>query len=167
MLAAAAAETRLEERDFTTLSLEDLGTIRIPTVVGASKHEQKTTEAPASVSIVTRDDIQKFGYRTLTDILRSLRGVYATSDQIYHYIGMRGINRPGDYGGRTLLTVNGHRLNDPLYDSTYNGHELPLDVDLIERVEVIRGPGSALYQHRDAGRPGAGRDGSRGERREL
>ena len=142
---ACAAEPKPAEPDFTEMSLEDLGSIKVPTVVGASKHEQKTTEAPSAVSIVTQDDIQKFGYRTVTDVLRSVRGLYASSDQIYNYIGLRGVNRPGDYGGRTLVTVNGHRMNDPLYDQAFNGQELPLDVDLIERVEVIRGPGSSLY----------------------
>jgi iron complex outermembrane receptor protein len=41
--------------------------------------------------------------------------------------------------------VDGHRINDPVYDAALLGHDFPLDVDLIERVEVIRGPGSALY----------------------
>jgi outer membrane receptor for ferrienterochelin and colicins len=131
--------------DFTTKSLDELMQVKIPTVVAASKHEQKVTEAPSSVSLVTREDIEQFGYRTLADILRSVRGVYVTSDEIYNYIGIRGVNRPGDYGGRVLVMVNGHRMNEPVYDQAFNGHDLPLDVDLIERVEVIRGTGSSLY----------------------
>ena len=55
------------------------------------------------------------------------------------------MNRPGDYGGRILITVDGHRLNDPIYDTAASGTDFLLDVDLIERVEVIRGPGSSLY----------------------
>jgi len=127
------------------LSLEDLASLEVGTVYGASKHEQSVSEAPASVTIVTADDIKKFGYRTLTDVLGSVRGFYTTSDRAYSYIGIRGVNRPGDFGGRILITINGHRLNDPLYDQAFNGTEFPLDVDLIERVEVIRGPGSSLY----------------------
>jgi iron complex outermembrane receptor protein len=127
------------------LSLEELSTIQVATVYGASKHEQKVTEAPSAVSIVTADDVKKFGYRTLADILRGVRGFYVTYDRTYTYIGVRGVNRPGDYGGRVLITVNGHRVNEPIYDQAFNGTEFPLDVDLIERVEVIRGPGSSLY----------------------
>jgi outer membrane receptor for ferrienterochelin and colicins len=138
--AAPAAST-----DFTELNLEDLMQVKVPTVYGASKHEQKITEAPAAVTIVTKEEIKKLGYRTLADILRGVRGWYVTDDRIYNYAGVRGINQPGDFGGRVLLMIDGHRLNDPVYDSTSLGEDFPLDVELIERVEVIRGPGSTLY----------------------
>lgn len=131
--------------DFTTQSLEELMQVKIPTVVAASKHEQKITEAPSSVSVVTQEDIRLFGYRTLSDILRSVRGLHVSYDEVYNFIGIRGVNRPGDYGGRVLVMIDGHRMNEPIYDQAFNGHDLPLDVDLIERVEVIRGPGSSLY----------------------
>lgn len=133
-----------DKADRDLLAFQELPVV-IEMVYGASKHEQKTTEAPSAVSIVTKDDIKQFGYRTLTEILNGVRGVYVTSDRGYDHIGIRGINRPGDYGGRTLVNINGHRINDPIYDSAMCGYEFPLDVDLIERVEVIRGPGSALY----------------------
>lgn len=131
--------------DYTSRSLEELLQVKIPTVVAASKHEQKVTEAPSLVSVVTREDIEAFGYRTLSDILSSVRGLYVSSDEIYNYIGIRGVRRPGDYGGRVLVMVDGHRLNEPIYDSAFSGNDLPLDVDLIERVEVVRGSGSSLY----------------------
>ncbi|HET9233960.1 MAG TPA: TonB-dependent receptor plug domain-containing protein, partial [Candidatus Eisenbacteria bacterium] len=143
-LPLAAAEPP-QEPDFTEMSLEELGAIKVPNVYGASKHEQKVTDAPSAVSIVTADDIRRHGYRTLGAILRSVRGFYVDSDRAYDFIGVRGVNRPGDYGGRILITVDGHRLNDPLYDTATAGMDFILDVDLIERVEVIRGPGSSLY----------------------
>lgn len=128
-----------------SLSIDEIMEINIPTVYGASKHDQKITDAPSSVTIVTRDEIQAYGHRTLADILRSVRDFYVSDDRNYGYIGVRGINRPGDFGGRILLLVDGLRLNDPIYDSTAVLTDFPIDVDLIERVEVIRGPGSALY----------------------
>ncbi len=131
--------------DFTQLNLEQLMAVKVPMVYGASKHEQKATEAPSSVSIVTQGEIQRFGHRTLADILRSVRDFYVTSDRNYGYIGVRGFNRPGDFGGRVLILVDGQRLNEPLYDSAFNLTDFILDVDLIDRVEVIRGPGSSLY----------------------
>lgn len=127
------------------LSLEELTTLKVTLVYGASKHEQTEAEAPSSVSIVTADEIKKSGYRTLADILNSVRGVYITYDRSYSYLGLRGFSRPGDYGGRILILVDGHRVNDVLYDSAFNGTDFILDVDLIERVEIIRGPGSSLY----------------------
>src|SRR2546425_10257078 len=55
----------------------------LPSVFGASKYEQKPSEAPASVSIVTNEEIQKFGYRTLSEVLRSVRGFFTTYDRNY------------------------------------------------------------------------------------
>ncbi len=132
-------------RDLTELGIQELMEIKISTVYGASKYEQKLTEAPASVSIVTAADIQQNGYRTLADILRSVRGFYTTYDRNYHYLGIRGVSRPGDYNSRFLLLIDGHRINDSIFDSASIGTEFPLDVDLIDRVEVIRGPSSSIY----------------------
>lgn len=128
-----------------SLSIDEIMQIKIPTVYGASKHEQKITDAPSSVTIVTREEIQAYGHRTLADILRSVRDFYVTDDRNYGYIGVRGVNRPGDFGGRILVLVDGLRMNDPIYDSATVLTDFPVDVDMIERVEVIRGPGSALY----------------------
>ncbi len=136
---------RPDQSALASMSLEELSSIKVETVYGASKHEQDTSDAPASVSIVTADEIKKSGYRTLTEILNSVRGFYTTSDRSYSYIGVRGFNRPGDYGGDILIMIDGHRINDAIYDQAFNGTEFLLDVDLIERVEVIRGPGSSLY----------------------
>lgn len=129
-------------RDLTQLNLEQLMNIR---VTGASKYSQKLSEAPADVSIVTADQIKKLGFRTLAEILRSVRGLYFTYDRNYSYQGIRGFGRFGDYNSRILLLVDGHRINDNIYDSALIGNEFPLDIDLIKRVEIIRGPGSSLY----------------------
>jgi outer membrane receptor for ferrienterochelin and colicins len=77
--------------------------------------------------------------------LRSVRGFYVTSDRNYSYVGVRGFARPGDYNTRILLLIDGHRLNDDIYDQALIGTELPVDIDLIERVEIVRGPASSLY----------------------
>ncbi len=127
------------------MNLEDLGAIQVTSVYAASKREQSLADAPASVTIVTAQDIQQYGYRTLGDILNSVGGFYVTGDRTYNFLGVRGVNRPDDYGGRNLLLIDGHRLNEALYDSTSWGRDFPLDVDLIDRVEVVRGPGSILY----------------------
>jgi iron complex outermembrane receptor protein len=130
--------------DLADLSLEQLVNLEVASVYGASRHDQKVTEAPASVSIVTADEIRKFGHRTLADVMRSVRGIHVSNDRNYSYLGIRGFMRPGDYNTRVLVLIDGHRMNDNVYDSSYFGHDA-IDVDLIERVEVIRGPSSALY----------------------
>ncbi|MCX7006292.1 MAG: TonB-dependent receptor, partial [Kiritimatiellaeota bacterium] len=103
------------------------------------------SEAPAYVTVVTSDEIKQFGYRTLADILNGVNGLYVTYDRTYSYLGVRGFNRPGDFNSRMLVMVDGHRLNDNVYEGAYIGREFILDVDLIERVEVVRGPSSSLY----------------------
>src|SRR5262245_10831042 len=60
--------------DLTELPLEALMNLDVPKVYAASKIEQKTTEAPSAVTIVTSDEIKKYGYRTLADVLRSVPG---------------------------------------------------------------------------------------------
>ena len=128
--------------DLTELSLESLLNV---SVFSASKYKQKATEAPSSVSVVTAEEIRKYGYRTLADILNSLRSFYITDDRNYNSIGVRGFAPPGDSNTRLLLLVDGHRINDGIFDAATIGTEFLLDVDLIERVEVIRGPSSSLY----------------------
>ena len=114
-------------------------------VYGASKYEQKLSEAPSSVTIVDADEIKKYGHRNLAEVLRSVRGLYVSYDRNYSYLGVRGFNRPGDYTSRVLVLVDGHRINDNVLDSVLVGNEFPLDVDIIDRVEVIRGPSSSIY----------------------
>ena len=116
----------------------------IPTIGSASGFPQPVSQAPASVSIVTREDIQRYGYRTLSDLLRSVPGLHMTYDRLYSFVGVRGVN-PGDFNSRMLLLVDGHRLNQNLSDAALVETGFILDLDLVDRVEIIRGPGSVLY----------------------
>jgi outer membrane cobalamin receptor len=141
--ACLAADSKNE--DLLNLSLDELGSVKIDTVFAASKFTQKVTDAPSSVTIVTRDDIDRFGYRTLADIIRSVRSFDVTYDRNYSYTGVRGFNGLGDYGARVLLLIDGHRTNELIFNTSAVGTDALLDVDLIERVEFIRGPGSAIY----------------------
>ena len=74
--------------------------------------------------------------------MRGVRGVYVTDDRNYERLGVRGFSPPGDYNGRVLLLVDGHRTNEIVYDSALIGLECPIDIDLVQRVEFVRGPGS-------------------------
>ena len=143
--AQALAQDKRAARDLLDKSLEDLLSIEVDSVYSASGFTQKVTEAPASVTIITSEEIQKYGYQTLADILRNVPGFYVTYDRNYSYLGLRGYGPPGDYNSRIAVLIDGHRLNDNLYDGALIGPEFPIDVDLIERVEVIRGPNSSLY----------------------
>ncbi len=125
--------------------MEELLDVRIDSVYGASKHEQKVNRAPSSVTVLGRNDIQRFGARSYAELLRSVRGVYVSDDRNYAFLGLRGFLRPGDYNTRTLLMLDGHRMNDNIYDSFYLDQGALLDLDLVKRLEVVRGPSSSVY----------------------
>ncbi|QWV93446.1 TonB-dependent receptor [Geomonas oryzisoli] len=131
--------------DLGAMDLEQLTNLKVETVYGVSKFEQVVTEAPASVTVVTSDEIKRYGWRTLADVLKATRGFFTTYDRNYSYIGTRGFNRPGDYNTRVLLLVDGHQINDAIYESAAIGTEFILDMALIDRIEIIRGPSSSLY----------------------
>jgi len=142
--ASAQESTTADLAQLKSLDLEQLLEVKVDTVYAASKYEQKTTQAPASVSIVTQGDIKRYGYRTLAEVLQSLPGLYVSYDRNYAFLGTRGVSL-GDFNSRMLLLIDGHRINNNLTDGAAIGTDFLLDVDLIDRVEVIRGPGSVLY----------------------
>jgi outer membrane receptor for ferrienterochelin and colicins len=140
-----ALPSAVASQSLSDLSLEDLMQIDAGQVFGASERLQPSIEAPASVSFITAQEIQRYGYRTLADILRSVRGIYVTNDRNFSFVGMRGFGKPGDYNSRILLLVNGHRVNDNVFGQAEIGAEFGLDPATFERVEIIRGPASSLY----------------------
>ncbi len=134
-----------EPPGLTAMPIEELMGVEVSTVLGASRYEQRISDAPASISIITSQDIKRYGYRTMADVLKSVPGLYVTSDRNYGYLGAGGFLRQGDYNTRMLLLVDGHRMNNNIYDTAAVGNDLILDLDLVDRIEVIRGPGSSLY----------------------
>ena len=117
----------------------------LPSVFSASRHEQPVTKAPASVDIITSEQIKRYGWRTIAAILGSLPGFLSTYDRAYNHVGVRGFAPPGDYNTRILVLIDGHRVNESLQDYAGLGRDFLVDIENIERVEVVRGPASSLY----------------------
>ena len=116
-------------------------------VVTASGYEQKLVDAPASISVITVEELAKRPYMTLLDAVRDLEGVDIgeTRDKTGQgTISMRGMG--SDY---TLILVDGKRQNNhgDIYPNNFGGNQFghipPLDA--VDRIEVIRGPASTLY----------------------
>jgi iron complex outermembrane receptor protein len=143
VLAQTSAPPPRPPPDLAALDLEQLMQLEI--VVAGSKRAQNTRAVPSFVSVVTAADIAQHGYRTLADVLKTLSSFYVTNDRNYSYVGVRGFERSGDYNSRVLLLLNGVRTNDNVSSQAYIGEDFIVDVDLIDRIEVIRGPSAAIY----------------------
>ena len=142
-LLMALAAPAMAQTEPSTTSAKDLETV----VVTASGFEQKITDAPASISVVTREELAKRPYITLIDAVRDLEGVDVgeTTDKT----GQRTISMRGMGAEYTLILIDGKRQNNhgDIYPNSFGGNQFnhipPLDT--IERIEVIRGPASTLY----------------------
>jgi iron complex outermembrane receptor protein len=145
VIMAAWSQPAWAQSSLPDLTLEELMRLDSGQVFGASDRLQPVTEAPASVSFITAEEIARYGYRTLADILRGVRGMYVTNDRSFSFLGTRGFAKPGDYNSRILLLINGHRVNDNIFGQAEIGAEFGLDPAMFERVEIIRGPASSLY----------------------
>nr|WP_256202312.1 TonB-dependent receptor plug domain-containing protein [Stenotrophomonas pictorum] len=117
-------------------------------VVTATGFEQKIPEAPASISLISREELAQRPYTSLIDALRDVEGIdvgMETTDKNGRAtISMRGM--PSEY---TLVLIDGRRQSNvgSLYPNNFGGGQfsyLP-PLDAIERIEVVRGPMSTLY----------------------
>lgn len=128
--------------DLADLSFEQL---MEKEVVGASKIAQQISNSPSAVAIVTAADIRAYGYRTLADVINSMRGLYTTYDRRYQYMGGRGFGAPEDYAGRVMLLIDGYATQDSLFNQAYIDESGLIDLELVERVEYVPGTGSVTY----------------------
>lgn len=138
-----ATKVSAEVRQVMEMSLEEL--TRVEVVYAVSRADQHTREVPSMVTVIKERDIRRQGFRTFADILALARGIFVTDDRNYNYVAMRGFGRPGDYNSHILLTIDGHRMNDALYGSYGVKNDFPLDLEFIDRIEIIRGPASSMY----------------------
>jgi outer membrane receptor protein involved in Fe transport len=136
-----AAQKKKEFKDFRELNIEDLLNQEITI---ATKSKQKISEAPSIVTIITAEEIKNMGARSLRDILEIVPGFEFSRQRIGAVlVGIRGTKDPRGTA-KLLFLVDGVPYNTLMYGlSLFGGYEL--NMDAVERIEVIRGPGSALY----------------------
>ncbi len=125
--------------------LIDLSLTPLREVAAASRFAESIEDAPSSVSIIDGQELRAFGYPTIAESLRGVRGFYLSNDHGYVSAGIRGLGEPNDYGNRLLVLSDGQSLNDNLLNSSYIGSDGRVDLHDVDRIEVVRGPGSLLY----------------------
>ena len=144
-LVLCALAATASAQDSAQSGVQDLDALLNTPVSTGAKYAQDIRQVSGSVSIVTAEDIRRFGYRTLEDVLQSMAGLYASYDRNYMQIGARGFSRPTDFNNRILLLIDGHSTNESMWGSAFLGDEQALNLRAVERIEVVRGPASALY----------------------
>ncbi len=142
LVTLVAQTARAQDPEQALSALDSL--LNVP-VSAAAKYAQRRSEAPASITIVTAEEVRRYGYRTLADVLNDLPGFYVSNDHNYTYVGVRGFGRPADFNNRVLVQINGHTLNESFVGAVGIGREFGIDLDAIERIEIVRGPGSSLH----------------------
>jgi iron complex outermembrane receptor protein len=113
-------------------------------VVLAAKRPQTLREAPASTSVITAADMEAYGWRNAVEAISALAGFTTTQPGDYTYFGVRGIQQKGDFNGRILVLVDGHQQQE-LWSHSFYPEGAALDASMIDHIEVLRGPASALY----------------------
>jgi outer membrane receptor protein involved in Fe transport len=138
----AAATADLEDLDL--VKLIGLGLSEL-VVSGAAKREQALDEVAAAATVITDEQIRRHGYRTVAEALRAAAGVYVVDDRMVERVGLRGLQLLGDANTRLLVLVDGATINEPWSQFADTGKAIPLHIDEVERIEVIRGPVSSVY----------------------
>src|SRR5712671_1277980 len=135
-----SAQSAPTPKDLAGVSIEDLLKIRI---TSASKKEQPADEVPAAVFVITQDDIRRSGMRTLPELFRLVPGVQVAQVTSSNWaVSIRGFNE--QYSNKLLVLIDGRSIYKRVFSGVlWDAEDLVLDD--VDRIEVIRGPGAAVW----------------------
>jgi outer membrane receptor protein involved in Fe transport len=114
-------------------------------VTGAAKREQTLGNVASAVTVISRDRLRRFGYRTVAEAIAAVAGVHLVDDRLSTRVGIRGLQLLGDFNTRILVVIDGASVTEEWGHLAGVGYDLPVSIDEIERIEVIRGPVSSIY----------------------
>jgi iron complex outermembrane recepter protein len=125
---------------------EELFFAELPMVASVSRLPQRQADAPASVTVIDRDMIKASGARALNDVMRLVPGfqTFAHSDASAR-VNYHGITDDNDFSPRVQVLVDGRSLHSPLFRSGMNWGLVPVALEDIERIEVVRGSNTVSY----------------------
>jgi outer membrane receptor for ferrienterochelin and colicin len=111
-----------------------------------SKGSETDTTAPATSTVITAEQLRRYGLRSLDEAINYLSLGMATSSSLHAAeVGARGVLINGDYGNHVLLLLDGHVLNEPWNGTAYFERGAGVPFELIDHIEIMLGPGSVLY----------------------
>ncbi|HUK66591.1 MAG TPA: TonB-dependent receptor [Anaeromyxobacteraceae bacterium] len=128
-----------ERVEMASIDIESLLDLRVEAV---TRRAERASEAPANVFVVTAEDIRRQGFRTLSEVLSSVPGLFSYPGNV-EQVGVRGMGVLGDFTTRLLLLIDGHPISNALGTDVSRGPPVPLSA--VERVEVIKGPAGSVY----------------------
>jgi outer membrane receptor for ferrienterochelin and colicins len=126
-----------QEKDLFEMTIEELMNVK---VITASSRYQKLTEAPATIYVITEEDIKQYGYRDLKDVLQHLPGIEYVNAHSNLQGGQRGF---AENWSQTKLLINGRQMNKLWSGESYIASQYTLNN--VKQIEIIQGPASALY----------------------
>jgi iron complex outermembrane receptor protein len=145
LLSTLALSARAAQEDIEPLLRLELDELMHMPVITVSRHEQALWQAPAAVTVLEGRNLRRRGYRSLAEALAWVPGFHVVSDGVGDYAVVRGVGSGQGAYGRTLkLMLDGQPLGIRSDAGQFLGPEL-LPLGLVERVEIVRGPASALY----------------------
>jgi len=117
-----------------------------PIVATASETAEDASTAPASTTTITAEDLRRYGIHSLDEAINYLSLGMITQNPLHSVdVGSRGVLLTADFGNHMLLLVNGHSMNEQWDGTAYFDRGAAIPFELIDRIELILGPGSVLY----------------------
>lgn len=140
--ASLTADEMPEYQSIYDLTLEEL--LQVSKITASSGYEQDLQRAASNATVIAREEWQAMGAYTLADALRAVPGLHITKPKIdfeHNHFSIRGLS--GSYGEQVKLLIDGQAIEDMQDSGMYAGFHMP--IGMFKRIEVIKGPGSAIY----------------------
>ncbi len=135
----------IEIRTNSQTDLRDLVLTPQRSVSAASRETESIDDAPASVTVISAQELEAFGYPTILEALRGVRGYAVNFDSIYGNAAVRGLGQANDFSNRLLVLSDGAVLNENILYQPFIHYDGRSDLGDVERIEIVRGPSSVLY----------------------
>ena len=138
--AQQSGKTSAPALNAASMSIDDLMNVHVTSV---SKEEQKMSHVAAAVFVIGQEDIRRSGATNIPDLLRMVPGLDVAQINANTWaISARGFN--SQFANKLLVLVDGRAVNSPTFDQVY-WDTLDVPLEDIDRIEVIRGPGGAVW----------------------